>query len=305
MMRRRMQHVRSAMFGAALAIFVAGEVHAQTPATPVAAPAPTVPTPATSEAGPVYAPPAAPAETLPATPAPTPYTTPAPTPYTGPSTAPPAPANSYPTPGAQPPANGFDFGGMTLTPLPAPPAALDASRIRLQPWRGRYWIGFRLMITGPVGGEVPARPNLLTFSGGADFGVRLGNILGLGMGLSGHGQNRVRATVDTLAGPEKQVLTGRVLYWDALFARIHAPLRKRFQPYVEIGGGLARLDRAEGGRLYGAQMRAGLGLEGWVTRNVTLGLAGIYRLNALNDKPNGRWLVGHAMHGVIELGFHW
>jgi len=268
---------------------------------PTTPPAPT-PTPV-AEAAPVYAPPPTPAETLP--------TTPAPTPYAGPTTSPaypnPAPATTPTPPGApqsQPP--GFDMGGQSLTPLPPPPAPLDASRIRLQPWRGRYWLGFRMLVTGPIGGDVPARPNLLTLSGGADFGVRLGNVLGVGMGLSGHIQNRVVATLDDYGVPERRTLTGRMLYWDALFVRLHAPLKKRFQPFIEVGGGLARLTRAEdGAKIHGAQTRVGLGIEGWVSRGVTLGVSGVYRMSALNDKAAGRWVVGHAMHGVIELGFHW
>lgn len=263
---------------------------------PVAAPAPAAP----AEAAPIYAPPPAPTETLPATPAPTPYA--------GPST-PTAPPGAYPTPGAPQPAppSGFDLGGQSMAPLPPPPAPLDASRIRLQPWRGRYWLGFRMMFTGPVGGEVPARPNTLTLSGGADFGVRLGNVLGVGMGLSGHIQNRLKATVINVYGvPENRTLVGRMLYWDALFVRLHAPLRKRFQPFIEVGGGLAALRRAEdGARVYGAQTRLGLGLEGWVSRGVTLGVSGVYRMTALHDKDADRWRIGHAMHGVIELGFHW
>lgn len=314
-MIRTAMHHHGRTFGlvcAAWLVTTIGEAHAQAPVipAPATAPPPAAPTPAatapapatapaTSEApAPVYAPPSAPSETLPATPAPTPYA----------GTQPTAPApGAYPTPGAppQPAPSGFDFGGQSLTPLPPPPARLDPARINPQPWRGRYWFGARLLVTGPLGGEVPARPNLLTISGGADFGVRIHNILGLGMGLSGHAQNRVRATVMELGGNEKRVLTATALYWDALFARIYAPVRKRFQPYVDVGGGLSRVDRAIEGRVYGAQMRLGLGFDGWITRNVTLGVAGVYRLNALNDRAAGRWIVGHAMHGVVELGFHW
>lgn len=265
--------------------------HAQEP-VPVAPPAP-------AETAPIYAPPTE-AETLPATPAPTPYAGPS-TPAAPPTSVSPTPS---PTPGAAP--AGFDFGGQSLTPLPPPPPPLDASRIRPGAWRGRYWLGFRMMFTGPVGGEVPARPNLLTLGGGVDFGVRVGNVLGVGMGLSGHIQNRVIAYVDTMIGPEKRTLSGRMLYWDALFVRVHAPFKKRFQPFIEVGGGLASLNRAQDGvKVYGAQARLGLGIEGWITRGVTLGVNGVYRLTALNDRGAGRWLVGHAMHGVVELGFHW
>ena len=132
--------------------------------------------------------------------------------------------------------------------------------------------------------------------------------LGLGMGLSGNIHNRVRLTqIDPETGNSfVQTKNGRMLYWDALFARIHLPLKKRFQPYAEIGGGLARLARGEGGRSFGAQMRAALGLEGWVSETVTIGFSAMYRLNALPDTTSGKgWVVGHAMQGVFEIGFHW
>jgi hypothetical protein len=280
------------------------------PITPNTA-GPAVPETAAGEVAPTPTPTPTPtpAETLPA-----PTTTPAPTPYAGPS-APvtPPPGATSPTPPAAPgaapkPGEGFDMGGQSIAPLPPPPAALDPSTIRRQPWRGRWWLGLRLGIHGPVGGDTPARPTVLGFGGGADFGWRVGNVLGLGMGISGQAHNKLRLTVEDAYGTlTKQVFVGQMLYWDALFARIHLPLKKRFQPYLEVGGGLARLARAEGGRTFGAQVRGALGLEGWVTGNVTLGFAATYRLVALNDKhgDTAGWVVGHAMGGVFELAYHW
>lgn len=249
------------------------------------------------------------------TPTPTPtetLPTPAPTPYTGPDLTPPPGATSptpYPTPGAPatPRPRGVDMGGQAIAPLPAPPASLDPSTIRRQPWRGRWWLGLRIGINGPIGGDTPARPTVLSLSGGADFGWRVGNVLGLGMGISGQAHNKLRLTVtDGYGDKTKQVFTGQMLYWDALFARIHLPLKGRFQPYLEVGGGLARLARAEGGKTYGGQMRGALGFEGWVTGNATLGFAATYRLNAMNETPHGGgWVVGHALAGTFEVGYHW
>jgi hypothetical protein len=269
-------------------------------ALPVAAPA---------EALSVAAPVSAPAETLPE-PTPPVRSNPAPAPYAGPPLAPP-PGASAPQP---PPAPGVteprpvDLGGMSVAPLPPPPASLDPRTARRQPWRGRYWLAVRVGITGPVGGERPAAPSVLSLLGGADFGVRVGNVLGLGMGLSGNIHNRVRLSVtDPSSGNlYAETRNGRMLYWDALFARLHLPLKKRFQPYAEIGGGLARLARGEGGRSFGAQMRAALGVEGWVSDTVTMGFAGMYRMNAIHDVQGGKgWVLGHAMQGVFEIGFHW
>ena len=47
-----------------------------------------------------------------------------------------------------------------------------------------------------------------------------------------------------------------------------------------------------------------LGVEGWVSDTVTMGFSGMYRLNAIRDLQKG-WVVGHAMQGVFEIGFHW
>ncbi|MBK9757224.1 MAG: hypothetical protein IPO88_27750 [Nannocystis sp.] len=290
------------------------------PITPAVAPEEVAPvvTPAVGGGG----------ETLPEPRPPVP--TPTPAPYAGvrsptaPPTAPGAPPTApgaqlgpppgtagpqpYPTPGAEP-RPGVDLGGMSVTPLPPPPAALDPQTIRRQPWRGRYWIGLRVGLTGPLGGERPAAPSVLSLLGGADIGWRVGNVLGLGMGISGNIQNRVRLTVtDPYTGSQvQQTHNGRMLYWDALFVRLHLPLKKRFQPYADLGGGLARLARGEGGRSYGAQMRAAIGIEGWVSSTVTMGFAGVYRLNAIHDVQEGGqgWIVGHAMQGVFDVGFHW
>jgi hypothetical protein len=297
-------------------IAIAGLLAGLCPGVVVAAPvpdpsAPITPT-ATPEALPTPTPPA-PTEMLRE---PTPPVrseapgTPAPAPYAGAPAAPPASAGApqpYPTPGASEP-RPMDLGGMSVVPLPPPPASLDPRTIRRQPWRGRYWLALRVGITGPVGGERPGAPSVLSLLGGADVGWRVGNVLGLGMGISGNIHNRVRITeTDPETGnPRTRTGNGRMLYWDALFARIHLPLKKRFQPYVEVGGGLARLARGEGGRSYGAQMRAALGLEGWVSDTVTIGFAGMYRLNAIHDTAGGKgWVVGHAMQGVFEVGFHW
>lgn len=285
------------------------------PSVAAAAPVPDPTAPITTggasepEAAPVPSPSTTPAETLPE-PTPPVRSTPAPAPYAGPSQplAPPPGSSTpqpYPTPGAIEP-RPVDMGGMAVAPLPPPPSSLDPRTVRHQPWRGRWWLALRVGITGPVGGERPAAPSVLSLLAGADVGWRVGNVLGLGMGISGNIHNRVRLTALDPETGDKYARTnnGRMLYWDALFARVHLPLKKRFQPYVELGGGLARLARGEGGRSFGGQMRAALGVEGWVSDTVTMGFSGTYRLNAIRDLQKG-WVVGHAMQGVFEIGFHW
>lgn len=317
-----------AVAGGLAATLAPGLVHAQAaravpppgaPITPATAPAtsPAPPPAVASEAVPGEIVPAPPGETVPATPGetvptPPPPATPAPTPYAGaapPLTAPPGASTPTPpvapgSPAARPP--GFDFGGQSMAPLPPPPAALDPATIRRQPWRGRWWMSLRAGITGPIAGHHPSAPSVLSLGAGADVGWRVGNVLGLGMGLSGQIHNRV-LVIDYVDGVKASVPhEGRMLYWDALFMRLHLPLKSRFQPYSELGIGLARLAGPQGERNFGPQVRASLGFDGWVSANVTLGFATTYRLNALNKIPNREgWVVGHALQGTFELGLHW
>jgi len=258
--------------------------------------------------------PLAPAETLPTTPAPV---APA-TPSASPGTVAPYPGAQAPTPYPAPGApaaggGGFDYGGEMMTPLPRPPAPVDPRTISRGPWRGRGWMGLRMSVTGPVGGELGARPGVLSLGGGADIGWRINNVLGLGMGLSGQIHSRIR--VREVGTNDTERFNNGMLYWDAAFLRVYVPLKRRFQPYMEVGGGLARLNHHAADiagtvgpvRSHGGQIRAALGFEGWVSNTVTIGFAGTYRLNAFKELAGHGpgWTVGHAMQGVLELGLHW
>lgn len=244
---------------------------------------------APDEAGVPVPPPSAPA---PASPTPTP-----PAAATG-EAAPAAPASPSPP--------GFDWGGRQVEPLPPPPAAADPSRISRDPWRGRLWLAIRLTMTGPIGGDKPARPTLLTVGGGAEFGVRLNNRFGLGMGLSGQTHTSVRTTLP--GSFDKTIVRGGMFFWDPLFVRVYF-LKKRFQPLMEVGVGYARAKLPLSGIVHGTQVRAGLGFEAWVSQNATIGFTTVYRMIALHMPQDGitlaRWEVGHAMQGVLQLGLHW
>ena len=215
-------------------------------------------------------------------------------------TAPPTMTGPQPAPGA------FDMGGRQVEPLPPPPSPADPSRIKTDAWRGRYWLAPRLLITGPIGGDKPARPTLLTVGGGLDFGVRFSNRLGLGMGLSGQTHTSIRTTLP--GSVDKTVRSGSALFYDIAFVRLYL-LKKRFQPLLELGGGLARIHMPLGDRLYGAQVRAGAGFDAWVSGQVTIGFTAVYRLIALHMPQDGiapaHWSVGHAMQGALQLGLHW
>lgn len=273
---------------------------AAAPAPAPAAPAPAAPAPetvatpsATPEAGvPVPPPSATPPPVAPPVSAP-----PTAAPSTGATSAAPS------TPGAAP---SFDWGGRQVEPLPPPPTPADPAKIRRDSWRGRFWIAPRLLITGPIGGDKPARPTLLTIGGGFDFGVRLNNRLGFGMGLSGQTHTSIRTTLPGTT--DKTIKNGGMFFFDPVFVRVYF-LKKRFQPLLEFGVGYARAKMPLGDVLHGAQIRAGLGFDAWVSSQVTIGFTTVYRMIALNMPKDGitpaHWEVGHALQGALQLGLHW
>ncbi len=195
-----------------------------------------------------------------------------------------------------------------VDPLPAPPPPVSRKDIRTGPWRGRWWFGLRLGMTGPLGGEAPARPSIGSVTGGFDLGFRVNNMLGIGTGLTGQLHDSMEITEDTGYGLEKRTVYGDMVFWDPLFVRVFLPLKRRFQPFAEIGGGLAAYDRAEGGHILGGQIRSGVGFEGWLTPNLTLGVIGNYRWTRLTQKfasGEDQHPVGHSYQALAELGFHW
>lgn len=265
------------------------------PEAPVSAPAPP------PEGGvPVAPPPTSPPVTAQPQPLPPPSQPAYPAPMAQPMAQPTTPAGPQPAPGA------FDMGGRQVEPLPPPPPAADPTRIKVDSWRGRYWLAPRLLITGPIGGDKPARPTLLTVGGGLDLGFRFSNRLGIGTGLSGQTHTSIRATIPGTV--DKTIRNGSALFYDVAFLRLYF-LKKRFQPLIEIGGGLARIKMPLGDRLFGAQVRAGVGFDAWISSQVTLGFTGVYRLIALHMPQDGisppHWAVGHAMQGALQLGLHW
>jgi hypothetical protein len=197
---------------------------------------------------------------------------------------------------------------VVMDPLPSPPPPVPRDRIRKGPWRGRWWAGLRIGLAGPIAGDVPAKPTVGSVSGGFDLGYRVNNWLGIGTGFSGHLQDRAEVEEVTPAGVETRTVYGDMIFWDPLFARLYLPVKRRFQPFAEVGGGLASYERAEGGYILGGQLRGGVGFDGWVTSNITLGVIANYRLTRLNQKfADGAVAhpIGHSYQLLFELGFHW
>lgn len=270
-----------------IGLAMAAQAQAQEPAAPPPEP---VTVPSTEVGVPVAPPPAAapPAAQAPAA-GPAPAAAPAPAPESG---------------AARPPT--FDWGGRQVEPLPPPPPPVDPATIKVDPWRGRFWFAPRLLLTGPIGGDKPARPTLLTIGGGLDFGVRLSNRWGLGLGLSGQTHTSIRATIPGTT--DKTIRNGGMFFFDPLFVRMYF-LKKRFQPLIEFGAGYARARMPLGDIHHGAQIRAGIGFDGWVSSQVTIGFTTVYRMIALSMPQDGitpaHWSIGHALQGALQLGFHW
>lgn len=196
-----------------------------------------------------------------------------------------------------------------VDPLPPPPEALPRAAIRSGPWRGRWWFSLRLGLGGPLpGGQRPARATATSIIGGADLGWRVNNWLGLGTGISDQAHDSEQATINTPSGPEGRVYYGHMLYWDVLFARVFLPVKRRFQPFAEIGGSLASYARPTDGHLLGGALRSGIGFDGWVTPNVTVGAIANYRYTVLEQKfadGSEKHPRGHGYQLLFELGFHW
>lgn len=208
------------------------------------------------------------------------------------------PAPSGPAPGRQ----------AVVEPLPAPPAPLRRDKISRGPWRGRFWLGVRGGLTGPISGDRPARPSAVAIGGGVDVGWRVNNWLGFGTGLSGQIHDAEYLRVETPIGDEVRLVYGNMVAWDVAFARLFAPLRRRFQPFAELGGGVASYERPAGGYLVGGQVRYGIGFDGWVSSNVTIGLSALGRTTRLNRRFEGGAVErpsASSYQVIAELGLHW
>jgi len=193
-----------------------------------------------------------------------------------------------------------------MDPLPPPPAPEDISGLKPGPWRGRYWLGMRLSVGGSVGGLPPARGNVVAMGGGVDFGVRINNWIGIGTGMSG--QVHDFKTYAIVGSGFYEGYYGNLFLWDIAFARVFVPLAGRVQPYLDLGAGLTSYNRPFGGYQVGGHMRSGVGIDLWLTPNLTFGPGLSYRLLGLElRKYDGTvsYSTGHMLQGVLELGLHW
>lgn len=193
-------------------------------------------------------------------------------------------------------------GGQGYVPLPAPPPPEDPDSIERGPWRGRFWLDMRIDVTAPLGGDRPAKGNVVSGGGTLGFGWRITNWVGLSLGISQlvHDAETFGAT-DIYGNPVRVYEYGYLTVFDFLVGRFFLPVKGRFQPFVETGGGGALYLPPDPGlaETFGWQIRAGLGFDGWVGRNLTLGMVAAYRLVGLEDS------LGHALQVSGAVGVHW
>lgn len=238
-----------------------------------------------------FAPPEAPSD-------PEPIAVPVSAPDTAPDVAPSPEPHSPPDPSARPSEGVYAVGSSGVAPLPPAPEPVSPSKIPRGSWRGDGWLTVRLNVTGPIQGAPPGRATVIALGGGAEGGWRIRQWVGIGAAFSR--QPHEVANVPILGAPGTFRRNGYLTAWDVAFLRLYAPVRGRVDPFIDVGGGVVFYDPArERSTLVGGGLRASVGLEIWVARQVTLGLSGVYRANFVDDT------IGHGWQAALDFGLHW
>lgn len=210
----------------------------------------------------------------------------------------PATSAHPPNPQARPSEGVHAVGSSGIAPLPAPPPPVPISSIAQGRWSGVGWLAVRLLGTGPIAGDTPARPTVIALGGAVEGGWRIRQWIALGAGFTRAPHEVYRQFVPDAEGSFQY--RGYLSTWDVGFLRLYAPVRGRVDPYLDFGGGLAFYDPArDRPTILGGSVRASVGVEFWIARNLTLGLAGLYRAQVVDDS------VGHAWQAGLDFGVHW
>ncbi|HVH98812.1 MAG TPA: hypothetical protein VM869_08880 [Enhygromyxa sp.] len=203
-----------------------------------------------------------------------------------------------PDPQARPSEGVHAVGSSGIAPLPPPPPPVSPETISRGRWSGVGWLSVRLLVAGPIAGDSPARPTVIALGGGAEGGWRIRQWIGLGTSFTRQPHEVYREDVPD--APATITFRGYMSAWDIAFVRLFAPVRGRVDPFVDIGGGLAFFEPArDRPTSMGGSVRASVGFEAWIARNLTLGISGVYRANFVDDT------VGHAWQGALDFGVHW
>jgi len=203
-----------------------------------------------------------------------------------------------PNPKAGPSEGVYAVGSSGVAPLPPPPPPVSPSTIARGSWRGIGWLAVSLHGTGPVAGMSPARPSLISLGGGVEGGWRIRQWLALGAAFGRQPHELYREYDPELLATFSY--RGFMSALDVAFVRVYAPIRGRFDPYIDVGGGLSFFNPArDRPNEIGATVRAGAGFDIWVSRTMTLGASGIYRVNFIDTT------VGQAWQAALNIGLHW
>jgi hypothetical protein len=212
--------------------------------------------------------------------------------------APPEPPAAPPNPHARPSEGVHAVGSSGVAPLPPPPPPVPPSTISRGRWSGVGWLSVRLLVSGPIAGDTPARPTVISLGGGAEGGWRIRQWIALGSGFARQPHEVYREDIPD--APAIINYRGYLSTWDVGFLRLYAPVRGRVDPFVDVGGGLAFFDPARDRPvLVGATVRASVGFEAWIARNLTLAVTGIYRGNFVDRT------IGHSWQAALGFGIHW
>ncbi|GEM_PF-3551376 len=192
-------------------------------------------------------------------------------------------------------------GQLAQAPLPASPARDDPSTIRPGPWRGTGWLSAGLTVGGSLAGSRPATTNLVAVGGSGELGFRVSNWLGIGSSVSRqiHDEEISRFTYADGSRPETHH-RGYLTAFDFLLFRFFLPSEGRIQPWLDVGAGIVfrQPPRAELSEV-GFTGRGSLGLDLWVSRQVTLSPQITYRANVFDGSQ------GHSLRAELAIAAHW
>lgn len=170
------------------------------------------------------------------------------------------------------------LGDLAGPPLPGPPPDVARARVEQGPWFGRGWVG--LALGGSLSPIDRKAGRALALGAYLEGGLRLHRHVGLATRLGTYVGSVGRADGYDANGERVLVTSaGRTTTWDAARLRAILPVRRRLEPWLEVGGGLAveRPPFASTRRAWGSFVSA-VGLGIWVAPRITLQLAVEHRL---------------------------
>jgi hypothetical protein len=181
-------------------------------------------------------------------------------------------------------------------PLPTPKPPVDPETIAKGPWRGDAWFSLLGSVSFPLAGDRVARGDGEASLGGFfQGGLRPLSWLGVGAGIGM--QPHRRYGYDD--GVSSTASFQRITFLDLPIIRAYLPTNNILSPFAEAYAGATFLERAwRASSTLGAHGGAGIGLDLWVARNVSLSASARYRVIAIDGE------VGHQLAGLFGFTIH-